>query len=942
MTPQRWGRIREVFAAALELSGSARMDWVEQSCGDDLELRSEVESLLQSHDSAGTFIDRPVAELSPRSLAFEEPETIGAYRVLRRLGKGGMGVVYLAIRDDDTYSKQVAIKLLKVGFDSEELVARFRGERQILANLDHPNIARLVDGGTTESGRPYLVMDYVDATPVDRYCDAEKLATTERLRLFQKICGAVHFAHQNLVVHRDLKPNNILVTTAGEPKLLDFGIAKVLSPASFEQTVVVTAPGSVPMTPFYASPEQVKGEAITTASDVYSLGVVLFELLTGHPPYRLTTTTPAEVSRAVLTQEPGKPSTVILGERQVQTTGGTARTLTPATVAEVRDGDARLLRRRLAGDLDNIVLMALRKDPRRRYNSAAELSRDIGRFLDDKPVVARPDTLGYRTGKFVRRHRASVSAALIALAALVGVLLLLLVQRVRIVEERNRAEAVSSVLTELFALPDPTRARGESVTARELLDRGSSQIAADLADQPKVLADFQATMGESYKNLALYDEAQPLLESALDLHRETQGTESPNAARGLQQLAELHTLRGDYGEAERLNLEALRLFRSLHGDDGVAVARSLRFLARIHDRAGDFPAARRHYQQALETSRRIDDPFLTATVLDRYATLLSKLQQVTDEGAGPEEMFREALELYDERFAGLHPEAAMTMNNLALLVERRDFEEAEALLLRAETMQRKLFDTAHPQLATTLHNLGGLLHRQGRYSEAQERFEEAIAILRQVHAGPHPELASTLSNFGDLQLDRGKLDEAEALHREALETLVTLVGRDHPDTAESLTNLARLEVRRKDRTAARALFEEALEITRTHFGPRHPRVAVLLNNLADLASWNRDFERGEELFEQAISITRASLGEDHPNVAVALYNLASLQRRRGGEAAVQAEANYLEAIRIARARLGESHPNLGAMCATRRASLGRVRRWSPFRLPIPGIPESSR
>jgi serine/threonine protein kinase len=454
MTPDNWDRAKELFAAALELDPSQRASFLAENCREE-GLRLHVEKLLTNYQEAGSFLDDPVlnpsisppnapAEIRTEEASRPRPQSaellttatnveaedpmvgrqLGAYKIVRRIGQGGMAAVFLAVRADDEYRKRVAIKLVPPGLDSAELLSRFRNERQTLAGLDHPNIVKLLDGGSTPEGVPFLVMDYVEGSLIDEYCDQHKLSIDERLHLFCKVCDAVQYAHQELVVHRDLKPSNILVTADGIPKLLDFGIAKVLNPNPTAPSLLRTYTGTRCMTPAYASPEQMRGKSVTPATDVYSLGVVLYELLTGHRPYRLTQHTPAEMERAICEQEPETPSTVISRVETDTSSEGRPITTTPESVSQTREGQPDRLRRRLRGDLDNIVLKALQKEPQRRYDSVEDFSQDIGRHLQHLPVKARRSTLAYGASKFVQRHKTEVGAALIMVLVLGGAALL--------------------------------------------------------------------------------------------------------------------------------------------------------------------------------------------------------------------------------------------------------------------------------------------------------------------------------------------------------------------------------------------------------------------------------------------------------------------------------------------------------------------------------------
>ena len=426
MTPERWAQIRQIFEGALERTAADRAAYLRTACARDGELRREVDSLLASHDSAGDFLNKPAANISGMthtliSSGIELPDyppgyRLGPYELQKCIGRGGMGSVWLASRSDNEFKKRTAIKLVKRGMDTQEILRRFRLERQVLAGLMHPNIAALIDGGSTPDGLPYLVMEYVEGVRIDRYCEAHKSTITERLILFRDVCSAVQYAHGNLVVHRDLKAGNILVTADGTPKLLDFGIAKLIRTEHSTLAAAETRPELRPMTLDYASPEQVRGEAITTATDVYSLGVLLYKVLTGKSPYGPDARSDSELRKAICEKEPLKPSAVVLTDEKAVIPSATLKV--DLTEEETREKARHRLKKKLAGDLDMIVLMALRKEPQRRYASVEQFSGDIRRYLEGRPVIARSDTFGYRSAKFVRRNVVAVGAA-----AIVGVIL---------------------------------------------------------------------------------------------------------------------------------------------------------------------------------------------------------------------------------------------------------------------------------------------------------------------------------------------------------------------------------------------------------------------------------------------------------------------------------------------------------------------------------------
>jgi serine/threonine protein kinase len=513
MNPERWQRVKQLLDQAIALADSERSSFLDRECGNDAELRCEVDSLLASHQEAGTgFLNKPALDL--KSAVPPAParagRRIGVYQILEEIGRGGMGEVYRAVRADGHFTKEVAVKLVRGGFDTAFVLERFRTERQILATLDHPNIARLLDGGTTEDGIPYLVMELIEGARIDSYCDEHKLSITQRLQLFRQVCAAVHYAHQRLVIHRDIKPSNILVTKEGAPKLLDFGIAKILDPTAGDGGETTLGR---PMTPEYASPEQIRGEAITTASDVYSLGVVLYQLLTGRSPYPGDTRSPHELARAVCETDPGRPSTAVLKPQTVRT-GDRVEHVTPLEVSRPREGSPAKLQRRLAGDLDNIVLMALRKEPERRYASVEQFGEDIRRHLEALPVAATKGSWNYRAGKFVTRHKVSVAATavvLLVLAAGVGAT----VRAARIARqqaeiasaERARAERRFNDVRKLansliFEIHDSIQSLPGATPSRKLLLDRAVEYLDKLSQDASGDVDLQRELAWGYQRLA--------------------------------------------------------------------------------------------------------------------------------------------------------------------------------------------------------------------------------------------------------------------------------------------------------------------------------------------------------------------------------------------------------------------------------------------------------
>ncbi len=694
VTPERWGLVKSVLDGALEKGPSERSAFVAAACGEDPELQAEVESLLAFEEGSAGFIEEPLFGRFTDGPGLEEGQRVGPYRVVREIGRGGMGAVYLAVRADEEFDQRVALKLVGTG-SAAEIVLRFRAERQILAHLDHPNIAKLLDGGTAEDGRPYFVMEYVEGRPIDEVAGALPLG--ERLALFREVCAAVHFAHQNLVVHRDLKPANVLVTSEGVPKLLDFGIAKLLDPGGTDPGL--SELGLRPMTLKFASPEQVGCQPITTASDVYALGVLLHVLLTGRSPYSAAADDRQALERAITQGE----------------------TIRPSQAVERRE-DAR----RLTGDLDTIVLRAMDLRPERRYASAEQLAADIQRYLDGLPVLARKDTAGYRVDKFVRRHKAGVAAAAAVLLLILGfsVTVTLLLRKAE--RERDRAEAVSGFLEELFTKADPSRSRGETITAREVLDRGRRQITGELRTAPETRAALTETMGRVYRRLGLYDQAMPLLEESLRLRQRTLGNDNLEVA------------------AAEINLAL-----ALHED------------AKRQDEAE--PLLRR----ALETYRRHG-----ATATSEYAAGLNNLGGILEERGeheAAEALFRETLRL-KQQISGAGEEVARAYDNLGkVLYKRGDLGHAEPYLRQGLAMRRKLLGSEpHPDLATSLNNLASLLDAKKERVEAEVLYREVLAMRRKLYGNHHPSVAVSLSNLAFVLLAEGRPAEAEPFAREAL------------------------------------------------------------------------------------------------------------------------------------------------------------------------------
>jgi serine/threonine protein kinase len=697
----RWRRVDALFAAVLETAAADREAFLAAATAEDGELRRAVEELLAADAASATFLDRPAGELLGLvpAPALEAESRLGPYRLLRRLGDGGMGTVYLARRADEHYEQDVAVKVIRSGLASPEALHRFFAERQILARLEHPGIARLYDGGSTEDGRPYLVMELVEGLPVDEYCDLHQLTIDRRLDLFRRICAAVEHAHQNLLVHRDLKPANILVTTAGEPKLLDFGIAKRLEPGTATRPDA-TQTGLRLMTPNYASPEQVRGDAVATPSDVYSLGVLLYELFAGRSPYRLTRGLPHEIEQAICEQEPERPSLALFR----------AGAPSAGEIAAARGTRPQALRRRLQGDLDNIVLMALRKEPQRRYGSAAELARDLENHVQSLPVAARSDTLSYRTAKFLRRHRAGTAAAAVVALLVAGFIVSLIVQDRRLVRERDKARYALSFLTDTFKDADPYHTKGERLTADEIMTRGADRVSRDLARQPDVQAALMDAIGEVERGLGRYDRAEPLLRRSLELRRAAFGPASLEVAESLEHLGRLQQDRSALAASERLLRGALAIKRARLGNGSLETAKALDELGVLLEAEGEPVEAEKLDREALAIAMRVEGA-IGPTVAESLLQL-AKAKLAQGNSMAAERLARQGLVVERGVLDARDPRLYRVQTNVAeVLIAAGKPGEAEPLLRASLKAQLKLLGGGHPDVAVTEADLAAALRR---------------------------------------------------------------------------------------------------------------------------------------------------------------------------------------------------------------------------------------
>ncbi|HEX4962130.1 MAG TPA: serine/threonine-protein kinase [Thermoanaerobaculia bacterium] len=871
MNAVRWSEVDRIFAEALELPAAERAALLDAACAHDPELRREVEGLLAADERIGDFLEQPAGELLGMAPLVGESGRAGPYRLLRRIGSGGMGAVYLARRDDEHFERLVAIKVLRWGLDSPEDRHRFVAERQILAGLEHPNIARLYDGGTTAEGRPYLAMELVEGLPVDLYCDQRRLTVGERLDLFRKICGAVQYAHQNLLVHRDLKPANILVTTGGEPKLLDFGIAKSLEEKEDGGDLELSEPRL--MTLVYASPEQVRGQGVTTASDVYSLGVLLYELLTGRLPYRLVSRSDREAAAAIVGQEPETPSQALL--RPPASEG--MEEAPPEAAAAARGTSPHALARRLRGDLDAIVLRALSKDPQRRYASVALLSQDLENHLATRPVAARPNTLLYRTGKLIRRNRTvSVATVLVVLLG-VGLLASFVVQGRRVARERDKARYALSFLIDTFKEADPYHSRGEQLTAREILDQGAARVSRELTRQPDVQAQLMDAIGEVAFGLGRYDQAQPLFEKALALRRKTFGPKSLPVAESLEHLALLMQERSDLPVAEAYLRQALALKRRLLGPRDLAVARTLNELGEVVADQVHYAEAETLHRQALDIAHQVEGP-VGITVAD--STLgLAKRKKERGDLAAAEQLFRQGLEIERRALGSQDPRLYRDQTTLAeILMDEGEYQKAETLLRQSLAVQQRLLGREHPDAASTLNDLGMAVQKMGRWVEAEVIDRDVLQIARRQFGPTHWRVGFILGNLGSTlvaQEDKpDKIREGIGYYEQALAIRRQNSGGDRgPLVAQIYLLLAEAHRRLHEAEKAIPLALRSLALLEQEEGPDHLHVAYALREVGRDYSSLKRYAEAEPYLRRALEIRKKELPADHPDVAKAKASL---------------------------------------------------------------------
>jgi eukaryotic-like serine/threonine-protein kinase len=832
----RWQKIQSLFEEVIDSGPAERARRLADSCRDDDDLRNSVESLLASDqktddpllNAIGAAAESLLEEHQDRLLGTR----IGTYRVVSILGHGGMSTVYRGERDDSQYRQTVAIKVLHHAVLHPRLRSRLHSERHILATLDHPSIARLIDSGDLEDGTPYLVMEHVDGESIDIYCDSRTLFVHERLELFLQVCIAVQYAHRNLVVHRDIKAANIFVTGDGIAKLLDFGIAKLLAPESLSHTLPVTRLQERILTPENAAPEQVLGRPITTATDIYSLGVLLYQLLTGRSPYRLLSYSQLQLERAICMDDPVRPSQMVVAKLSAETDIDRSR------ISDRRGLSPQRLRTRLSGDLDAIIAMAMRKEPDRRYPSVEAFADDLQRHLTGRPVLARQGDWRYHASKFLRRHLLgviSVAAVILGLAAIAGVTLWqnhrIELAREATAQERDHAQQVSAFLVDVFSQADPFNALGREPTAKDLLDRGAERILGNASLQPEVRAQLLESIGLAYRRQGLSERAVPLFEQAVAIRREERPFDNHRTAAALANLSQALSDGGHLISAEGYLQQALQMSRS--GDQS--------------------PSAE------------------TGDILDQFGQF--ELNAKSDPKTATKR-FSEALDIYRNALGNQNLSVAATLTNLAsAAVWMGDFPLAERNQREAMAILQATVSRNHPDHAAALATLGYILTQREKYQEAEQVLNEALEIERNVFGAHNQRIAQIESHLGILYDRQGEPARAIQATQNAVKIATDKLGLSHYLTGYYLDSLANLYSKTNDLPAAEGYARQALAVYAQALPARHLYVASTRQLLGEVLLRRGSFAAAETELRAAVDINSALAGADSWRTARAQASL---------------------------------------------------------------------
>jgi eukaryotic-like serine/threonine-protein kinase len=832
LSPEQWQEISPYLDHALSLSEQERTEWLSDFRARRSDIAGLVEELLDEQRALAEEHFLESEPLRPTNEPSFTEETLGAYKLISLIGEGGMGNVWLAERSDGRFERQVAVKFLRLAVASRGAADRFKREGRILGQLAHPHIAELVDAGVAARGEPYLVLEFVQGKQIDEHCDERKLNIDQRIKLFLDVLDAVAHAHANLIVHRDIKPSNVLVNHEGQVKLLDFGIAKLLAddatPAAATQ---LTLEGGGGLTPQFAAPEQLIGGPITTATDVYALGVLLYLLLTGRHPAGLGAHSPAGLIKAILETEPPRLSDAVDAQDEAS--------------ANKRGVPAEKLRRSFRGDLDLIAAKALKKDPQERYASVAALADDLRRYLRNEPVLAQPAGTGYRLRKYVRRHRIGVAAGAAIAVTLIAAAVISTQQSMRAkkaAKEANREAAVAQAVNDflqndLLAQASAARQSGPDtkpdpdLKVRTALDRAAERIEGKFSMQPEVDASIRTTIGQTYGELGLYPESRKQLERALELQRRVLGEENPRTLITQNLLGWTAKLQGKYPEAETLLSQTLATRRRVLGPEHRSTLMSMNNLAVLYVEEGKYAQAEALDSQVLESRRRV---------------------------LGPE-----------------HPETLISVSNLAeVCLQEGKYAQAEALDNQALDAKRRVLGPEHPETLISISDLALVYDAEAKYTQAETLDSQVLEIRRRVLGPEHPGTLTSMNNLAVVYSNEGKYAQAETLDSQVLEIRRRVLGLEHPDTLASMNNLADDYAEEGEYAQAETLFNQTLTLAMRVQGPEHPDTLLSLSDLSEMYLQEGNYALAQKYADQALAGRRRTLGSEDPDTMTSAANLA--------------------------------------------------------------------
>ncbi|HKI45845.1 MAG TPA: serine/threonine-protein kinase [Balneolales bacterium] len=881
MKKEDWQRIETILNTVLTLPDQEWDAYLQKTCGDD-DLIREVKSILWGiEESEKThFLERASAdhqelidELSELNRSCYEDhyigKIIGHYRIVEKAGSGGMGEVYRAERNDGQFHQFVAIKVLKQGYHSEEIIHRFRIEQQILANLHHPNIAQLYDAGLTDEGISYLIMEFVDGIPIDEYANQHLLSVKERLGLLIKVCNAVQYAHTNLVIHRDLKAQNILVNSEHQIKILDFGVAKLIDPASTEITLIETQPGQRLWTPHYASPEQIREGVVSTTNDVYSLGILMHKLLTDTYPFDLSGKNLLEIENIIVNQEPTTAS---------ESLGKSGH---PQLVSVARGVTTQDLKKELKGDLDSIIAKALRKEPDARYESARQLAEDLDRYLHNLPVLSRKGNLQYRSRKFIRRHAVPVISAFLMLLTIVTLITYYTIQitgqRNKALVEAHRARLVTNFMVNIFNDADPYDQHKKNLTAREILDQGTKRIQKSIAD-PDIKATMLSALGNIYTDLGMYDKATPLLHEAMDIREHLKSSDNMVLARSYFDWANVSELSDNYTVAIDYFARASLIYHQTHNDS--LYAKDILELAWVDYLTADYRIADSLATTALHIDRKIyGNNSKEVAQCDQY---LAWVNNGEGNYGSADSLFRKALSLRQLLYKGNHPLIAQTLGALARnLYDAQHYDSAEVYGEKALAMSKRLFGKKHPQIAILLHGLGLIELAKHKYKKSQQYILESLNMRRAIFGDNDPQTIVSLSDLAHIYYSDKQYTKAADIFKKVTDENTKALGPDHPEVALALNNTAMCLWKAGKKHEAVSYFRKSIAVASKTYQPAHPRMVYFRKNLADLYQDLDNYQKSETLHLENFRILQDSLGLRNKRTQIVLQRLTKFYKDWG-------------------------------------------------------------